>query len=271
MMMMMMMIGREGRVWRRRLGIEGIEDMRIKSIVLFFLYLFLLHVSSQPSIKRVNRGGLGDHLLRSSFEFTPGHNNVVIDEAVQVAADAIALNVHEHEGRSDIRCAWGEGTGGTPRVDEELAVLLKAVKAVCVACDQDIAVKLPLEHGKGVRITPRHDIVAVAETDAELLHLNNLCLGPGGGSLRLIKLTADDVHVGGNSAKVIVHLFCAQIAGAEHAVNLSRNKKSLELCRDLMCARRHVHITNHKNQNHCVPERVVVLKKTHTEQQPKKK
>jgi len=37
MMMMMMMIGREGRVWRRGLGVEGIEDMRIKSIVLFFL------------------------------------------------------------------------------------------------------------------------------------------------------------------------------------------------------------------------------------------
>jgi len=184
-----------------------------------------------------DRGRGGEvFLLRRRLELTPGHDDVVVDEAVEVRADVVALDVHKDERGNDVRCAGGEGAGGTSGVDEELAVLLKAVKAVCVACDQDVAVELPLEDGEGVGVTPWHDVVAVAETDAELLHLNDLCLGPVGSDLSLIKLTADNVDVGGNAAEIVVHLFCAQIASAEHSVDLARNKESLELGRDLVCA-----------------------------------
>jgi len=197
------------------------------------------------------RGNKRRALLRSRLELAPGDDDIAIDETVEVAADVIALDIHENEGWSDVWCAWREGTSGTSRVDEELAVLLKAVKVVCMTCDQDIAIKLPLEDGESIRITPWDDVVAVAETNAELLYLNDLRLGPGSSSLRLVELTADDVDISGDAAKVIVHLFCAQIASAEDSVNLTRNKKILELCRNLMCTRRHMHITDNKNQHHC--------------------
>jgi len=198
------------------------------------------------------RGNKRRALLRSRLELAPGDDDIAIDETVEVAADVIALDIHENEGWSDVWCAWREGTSGTSRVDEELAVLLKAVKVVCMTCDQDIAIKLSLEYSECVRIAPWDDLVTVAETDAELLNLNNFGLGPRSRGLRLIEFTADNVDIAGNTAKIIVHLFCAKIARAEHSVNLTRNKKRLELCRDLVCARGHMHITNNKNQNHCL-------------------
>jgi len=184
-------------------------------------------------------------------ELAPGDDDVVINKTVEVAADVVTLDVHEDEGWDDVRSAWREGTGGAAGVDEELAVLLEGLEGVCVACDQDVAVELPLEHAESVVITPWHHVVAVAETNAELLNLDDLRLGPRLTGLALIELTANDMNVSSNATKIIVHLLCAEIASAENSVDLAGNKKSLELGRDLMGAGGHVHITNHKNQNHC--------------------
>jgi len=173
-------------------------------------------------------------LLGSSSELALGNNDRVVDETVEIAADTITLDVHEDEGRNNIRSAGRESTGGTARIDEELAVLLKALKVMCVSCDQNITVELPLKCGEGIAVTPWNNIVAVAKTNAELLHLNNLRLGPRLRSLRLIKFTANNVNIRGNATKIIIHLLCAKIARAENSVNLARNKKSLEFCRDLM-------------------------------------
>jgi len=91
----------------------------------------------------------------------------------------VTLNIHKNERGDNIRSARRESSSSTARVNEEFAVLFVALISMCMTCDQNIAVKLPLKSGKSILISPRNDVVTMAETNAELLNWNDLSFRPG--------------------------------------------------------------------------------------------
>lgn len=67
-------------------------------------------------------------------------------------------------------CGW---TG----IDVKFILVLKRLKLVRVARDENIHVQLPLEKGEAGHVAPRDHLVPVNETDLKLAHSHDLLLG----------------------------------------------------------------------------------------------
>lgn len=65
---------------------------------------------------------------------------------------------------------------GGPGVDVKLVLVLKRLKLVCVAGDEDVHVQLPLEQRQAGHVAPGDHLVAVDETDLELAHCDHFLL-----------------------------------------------------------------------------------------------
>jgi hypothetical protein len=72
-----------------------------------------------------------------------------------------------------------------------------------VPCNKDVDVELPLQRGERVAVAPRHDLVAVAKSDAKAAERRkHACVGRwwrgsaswgGRRRARVVKVTGDDV------------------------------------------------------------------------------
>ncbi len=87
---------------------------------------------------------------RRLLELYPLDLDLALHQLVDVGDDGGALDIHEDEGgHGRLVAERGEGAGGRARVDVEAPVLLVGLELVRVAGDQDVAVQLTVDHGKG--------------------------------------------------------------------------------------------------------------------------
>lgn len=68
------------------------------------------------------------------------------------------------------------GSCGRTRVDVELVFILERLELVRVPGDEDVDIKLSLEHCQTGHVAPGDHLVAVDETDLKLAHCHHLLL-----------------------------------------------------------------------------------------------
>lgn len=146
--------------------------------------------------------------------------NFALDEAVEITADVITLDVHQQERRNRLLSRRRVRTGRASRVDEELAVHLERLEAVRVARDQDVAVELALHDPEGVAVAPGDNLVPVGDADPELLDRDHLGLWP---RAALVELAFDDVNICRDCLQVIESFLRAEVASRQDIMDLPGN------------------------------------------------
>ena len=115
---------------------------------------------------------------------------LVLDHLVDEGKDVVTLHTQQDERRSGIAVSGGVSAGHTAWVDEVLAVVLSDAVLVCVATDQDVAVKLPLNRGECLHVAPRDHLMSVDNSDLKVVDLHYLRLWQ---ACNLVAVSLDDV------------------------------------------------------------------------------
>ena len=82
------------------------------------------------------------------FEFDPLNFDVIIHELVDVSDNSAALDVHKYERRDDLVVEGSIRAGDRAGIDVELSLVLICLELVGVACDEDVAIQLPVYGGQ---------------------------------------------------------------------------------------------------------------------------
>ena len=72
--------------------------------------------------------------------------------------------------------------------------MLEGLEFVRVASNKDINVQLSLKQREAFRVSPRHDLVAVAQADLKLANGDSFLLRIRG---ILVEITSSDMHIAG--------------------------------------------------------------------------
>lgn len=147
-----------------------------------------------------------------------------------------------------------EGAGSGARIDVQLTLTLVSAKDVGVAGDEDVAIELALQRAQRLRVAPRHHLVPVAQAELELANLHSLVLGQRIGDIwqedAIVKVAADDVHVGRERAQVVVRLLVYHVARAQNVLDLSWLQQRLKLLWQVGRTHGDVHIADDEDEHH---------------------
>ena len=123
-----------------------------------------------------------------------------------------------------------------------------------VARHEDVAIELPLQRAERLRVTPWHDLVAVAQAELELADFHHLGVGEAVCHIRkestVVEIPPAHVHVCGKRAQVVVGEFVDNIARAEDVLDLARLQQRLELLGQIRLAMRDVQIADDQDEHH---------------------
>jgi len=61
-------------------------------------------------------------------------------------------------------------------INVELVLMLKSIKPMRVARDENVNIELSLNHGKTFSVTPRHNLMPVTKADTKVAHSHYLLL-----------------------------------------------------------------------------------------------
>lgn len=124
--------------------------------------------------------------------------------------------------------------------------MLVGLEPAGVARDQDVAVQLPVDEGEALRVSPRHHLVAVADSDPELPDGHHLLLGV---ARVLLEVAPHEMHVAGEGAQVVHRLLGAQVARAQDVLDPAGHEELLELGGEGGGAVGDVQVPEHQHQH----------------------
>lgn len=128
-----------------------------------------------------------------------------------------------------------------------------ARKCVSVARDQDVAVELPLHGAERLGVTPRNELVAMAQSELKRADFDHLALrqavGHIGEECAVIEVSTNDMHIRGKRAQVVIGGFVDDVACTQDVLNFPRLQQSLEFLGQVCLAVRDVQIPNDEDEH----------------------
>ena len=109
-------------------------------------------------------------------EIDPLHLHFVVHQLVDERDDLVTLHGNQDKRGARRAISGWVGSGGGTRVDEVLSIILHNLILMGVPANQNIHIKLSLDSGQGLQVSPWDHLMAMDQAYAEITYLDYLRL-----------------------------------------------------------------------------------------------